>query len=103
MESIKPNQSPENLYSTQDKDTFYFSLFSNVKATQKEKNIDVLKYLITVSDPTREDEAKGLKALPADKYKKVKPLQPCITGSGTTGKGRTIENKNGLAVVDFDE
>jgi hypothetical protein len=30
-------------------------------------------------------------------------LQGCITGSGTTGKGRTIENKNGLAVVDFDE
>ena len=101
--STLSTQSPLNLYSTQDKGTFNFSYFNTAKATQKQKDIDELQYLITLSDPTREDEAKGLKALPADEYKKVKPLQPCITGSGTTGKGRTIENKNGLAVVDFDE
>lgn len=103
MESIKPNQSPQNLYSSHGKDTYYFSRFKNAKATIKEEDIDELQYLIIISDPAREDEAEGLKALPADEYKKIKPLQPCITGSGTTGKGRTIENKNGLAVVDFDE
>lgn len=100
--STLSTHSPENLYSTQDKDTFYFSLFSNAKATQKEKNIDVLKYLITVSDPARKEAAEKLRELPADEYKKAKIYEPCITGSGTTGKGRTLETKNGLAVVDFD-
>ena len=62
MDSIKPNQSPQNLYSTQKKDTFNFSYFKNAKATIKEKDIDILKYLMTVSDPAREEAAKKLRA-----------------------------------------
>jgi hypothetical protein len=102
MASIKPNQSPQNLYSTQDKGTFNFSYFNTAKATKKLKDIDELQYLIIISDPAREPESEKIQALPADEYKKIKPLQSCITGSGTTGKDRTIENKNGLAVLDFD-
>jgi len=86
----------------QSKYTFNFSYFKNAKATNKFKDIDELKYLITVSDPAREEAAEKIRALPAAAYKNIKSLQPCITGSGTTGKDRTIEFKNGLAVVDFD-
>jgi hypothetical protein len=87
----------------QSKGTFYFSYFNSAKATIKQKDIDELQYLITVSDPARKEAAERLRALPPAEYKKAKLLQPCITGSGTTGKGRTIENKNGLALVDFDK
>jgi hypothetical protein len=88
------------------KSTFNFSRFKNAKATIKEKDIDVLQYLIDVSDPAREDEAKKLRALPIDEYKKVKPLQPCITGSCVMDEnGRSLKDilyLNGLAVIDFD-
>lgn len=100
MESIKPNQSPQNLLIPH-KDKL-FSYFNSAKATKKLKDIDELQYLIIISDPARKEAIEKIQALPADEYKKIKPLQPCITGSGTTGKDRTIENKNGLAVVDFD-
>lgn len=85
----------------QSKDTL-FSYFKNAKATIKQKDIDELQYLIIVSDPARKEAIEKIQALPENEYKKIKPLQPCITGSGTTGKDRTIENKNGLVVVDFD-
>lgn len=91
----------------QSKGTFYFSSFKNAKATVKEKDIDELQYLIIISDPAREDKAERLKALPADEYKKVKPLQPFITGSCVMDengrKKENIKSLNGLAVVDFDE
>lgn len=86
----------------QGKYTFNFSYFNTAKATKKLKDIDELQYLIIVSDPARKEATEKIQALPTDEYKKAKLLQPCITGSGTTGKGRAIENKNGLAVVDFD-
>ena len=93
---------PHGFNTLEIKGTYYFSLFKNAKAIIKEKDIDVLKYLNTVSDPARKEAGEKLRALPAAAYKKAKIYEPCITGSGTTGKGRTLETKNGLAVVDFD-
>ena len=78
------------------------SYFENAKSTKKTKDIFISDYLELVSDPARKEATEKLRALPATEYKKAKIYVPCITGSGTTGKGRTIENKNGLAVVDFD-
>ena len=85
-----------------DKDNFNFSLFKNAKATIKEKDISISEYLALVSDPARKGAAEKLRSLTAAEYKKAKIYEPCITGSGTTAKGRTLETKNGLAVVDFD-
>ena len=78
------------------------SYFENAKSTKKTKDIFISDYLELVCDPARKEATEKLRALPATEYKKAKIYVPCITGSGTTGKGRTIENKNGLAVVDFD-
>ena len=94
---------PHGSNTLQSKYTFNFSYFNTAKATKKLKDIDELQYLIIVSDPARKEAIEKIQALPVNEYKKIKPLQPCITGSGTTGKGRTIENKNGLAVIDFDQ
>ena len=102
----KDTQSPQNLYSTQDKD-IKVSYFKNAKSTKKTKDIFISDYLELVSDPARKEAAEKLRELPADEYKKVKPLQPCITGSCVTdADGRSLKNilfLNGLACVDFDE
>lgn len=103
MESVKPNHSPQNLCSTHDKDSFNFSLYKSAKATSKLKDISLSEYLDLIIDPARKEAADKLRALSADEYKKAKALQSCITGSGSTGSGRTLEIKNGLAVVDFDQ
>ena len=97
----KDTQSPQNLYSTQDKD-IKVSYFKNAKSTKKTKDIFISDYLELVCDPARKEAAEKLRELPAVAYKKAKIYEPCITGSGTTAKGRTLETKNGLAVVDFD-
>lgn len=78
------------------------SYFGNAKSTKKTKDIFISDYLELVCDPARKEAAEKLRELPAAAYKKAKIYEPCITGSGTTGKGRTLETKNGLAVVDFD-
>lgn len=101
MESIKPIHSPLNtVASTKD---IKVSYFKNAKSTKKAKDIFISEYLALVSDQTKRAEAERLRALTIDEYKKAKLLQPCITGSGTTGQGRAIETKNGLAVIDFDQ
>ena len=99
--STLSTQSPQNLYSTQSKDT-KVSYFGNAKSAKKTKDIFISDYLELVCDPARKEAAEKLRELPAAAYKKAKIYEPCITGSGTTGKGRTLETKNGLAVVDFD-
>jgi len=103
----KESHSPQNLYSTQDKDNFNFSLFKNAKSTKKTKDIFISDYLELVSDPARKEAAEKLRELPAGEYKKVKPLQPIITGSCVMDAvGRKKENivfLNGLACVDFDD
>ena len=101
MESIKPTHSPFNTVAS-NKDSFNFSLFKSAKATSKLKDINLQEYMDLIIDPARKEAADKLRALSADEYKKAKALQSCITGSGSTGSGRTLEIKNGLAVVDFD-
>ena len=102
----KDTHSPLNLSSTQSKD-IKVSYFKNAKSTKKTKDIFISDYLELVSDPARKEAAEKLRELPADEYKKVKPLQPCITGSCVTdADGRSLKNilfLNGLACVDFDE
>lgn len=103
--STLSTQSPQNLYSTQDKD-IKVSYFKNAKSTKKSKDIFISEYLALVSDQTKKAEAERLRALPADEYKKAKLLKPCITGSCVMdANGRSLKNilfLNGLAVIDFD-
>ena len=100
------NSNTHGFNTLDNKDNFNFSYFKNAKTSIKEKDIDVLKYLKTVSDPARKEAAEKLRELPAAAYKKVKPLQPIITGSCVLDAvGRKKENivfLNGLACVDFD-
>lgn len=104
--STLSTQSPQNLYSTQDKD-IKVSYFKNAKSTKKSKDIFISEYLALVSDQTKKAEAERLRALTIDEYKKAKLLKPCITGSCVMdADGRSLKNilfLNGLAVVDFDE
>lgn len=105
MESINTNHRSKVLTSTLDdsKDNLKVSYFKSPKATKKLKDIYINEYLAIISDPAKEPEAEKLRDLPLADYRKAKLLQPCITGSGTTGQGRAIETKNGLAVIDFDK
>lgn len=103
--STLSTQSPQNLYSTQDKD-IKVSYFKNAKSTKKSKDIFISEYLALVSDPTRKEAIEKIQALPEEEYKRVKLLQPCITGSCVMdADGRSLKNilyVNGLAIVDFD-
>jgi hypothetical protein len=84
-----------------------FSYFKNAKFTKKDKDINISDYLALISDPTKRVGAETLRALPINEYKKIKLLNPCISGSCVMGgNGRSMKDilyLNGLAVVDFDE
>ena len=54
--STLSTHSPENLYSTQDKD-IKVSYFKNAKTKKKTKDIFISDYLELVSDPARKEAA----------------------------------------------
>lgn len=85
-----------------------FSFYQNIKDTNK-TDIDISDYIEIIKNGKYQDLVLNARAVKKDlpKYKELKNLMPCITGSAIMNQGsKTASNileLNGLIVIDIDD
>jgi len=85
-----------------------FSFYQNIKDTNK-TDIDLSNYIEIIKNGKYQDLVLNARAVKKDvqKYKELKNLMPCITGSAVMNQGgknaSNILELNGLIVIDIDD